>query len=361
MTFYADHFTDVLNDGSGELRYYYKGISDLTMNYQAQVALPDRFDLGFKGRLVNTSQSKEFNYAVASCNVMGSIPAAGNAKILADALLRLKLEFEDDYGAAANVAFDKSVEPYRSGQPAPPVPDDVNKLDVQARVAIDRKIFGTAADLYSKALALAPWWADGHFNQALILGEMGASDAAMVEMQRYLYLKPDASDLPAVKVKIAEWETPAFAVEVVSTPAVKTTVEVPLHVAFAFVYTTKLGEGGQLNFMIPMPLKTSWSRLFLEIGASWLVDGSLATGRSTEMIPLALSYEIDVMSSLSIIPRVGFAPYATSPPRTSKVDFSGAAYGGASLTLGGASRLMLSGDFYANSVRASFWSLSWRF
>jgi len=71
---------------------------------------------------------------------------------------------------------------------------------------VDQKRFWDATDLYEKALDIAPWWPEGHFNVALIYGELGDYVDAVTEMQRYHLLAPKAADARATQDKIYEWE-----------------------------------------------------------------------------------------------------------------------------------------------------------
>lgn len=57
-----------------------------------------------------------------------------------------------------------------------------------------------------EALNIVPWWPQGHYIRALILGETGNYATAIVEMQRYLALVPDASNARAVQDQIYVWE-----------------------------------------------------------------------------------------------------------------------------------------------------------
>jgi hypothetical protein len=58
-------------------------------------------------------------------------------------------------------------------------------------------------------LDIAPWWPEGHFNRALIMGETKKYWDAMREMKRYLLLVPDAPDARAAQDKIYQWESVA--------------------------------------------------------------------------------------------------------------------------------------------------------
>jgi hypothetical protein len=183
VTFYPDHFTTVFQNGAGEARYYYKDIDDVRMRYLARLG-PDHADVGLRLRLVNTAMSKELEDVAVSCDVTGPFPAGYDARLIADALLRLKLDYDARYGAESTSAFRRLAASWHSGELPPSLPGEIGGLHSLAKAAVNEKNFVTAAERYDRAVSLAPWWADGHFNEALVLGELDAVDAAAVEMQR---------------------------------------------------------------------------------------------------------------------------------------------------------------------------------
>jgi regulator of sirC expression with transglutaminase-like and TPR domain len=77
---------------------------------------------------------------------------------------------------------------------------------VQAEAAVQAKNWSKAAFSFREALLIAPWWPEGRFNRALILGEMGDYAVAAQEMQRYLLLVPGAPNARAAQDKIYVWE-----------------------------------------------------------------------------------------------------------------------------------------------------------
>jgi hypothetical protein len=130
------------------------------------------------------------------------------ARRFLDALLVLK--------AAANrveeeeeLSFKDVARAYRAMTTHPVLDENVRRLRVQAEGAINDKDFGDAADLYGQALALAPWWPEGHFNRAVVLSETANFSEAVVEMTRYLALVPEAPDARAAQDKIYDWERKA--------------------------------------------------------------------------------------------------------------------------------------------------------
>jgi tetratricopeptide (TPR) repeat protein len=105
-----------------------------------------------------------------------------------------------------NDPFQGVVAKYLAANPKPGLPEETRKFKVQAEFAMQEKQFDKAAELYGKALEVAPWWPEGHFNRALILGETKKYWVAMREMKRYLLLVPDASNARAAQDKIYQWE-----------------------------------------------------------------------------------------------------------------------------------------------------------
>jgi hypothetical protein len=66
-----------------------------------------------------------------------------------------------------------------------------------------------AAALFAEITRLAPMWPNGHYNYALVLGELGLAPVAMTEMKRFLMLAPDAPNKQRAQDKIFEWERKA--------------------------------------------------------------------------------------------------------------------------------------------------------
>lgn len=106
-------------------------------------------------------------------------------------------------------AFEATVRSYHALADKPALPEDARRFKVQAESSVRDKEFQLAAELYRKALALAPWWPAGHFNLAIILSETGLFGGAIRAMKRYLALVPKAADARAAQDKIYEWELKA--------------------------------------------------------------------------------------------------------------------------------------------------------
>ncbi len=71
---------------------------------------------------------------------------------------------------------------------------------------VSEKNFSEAAALYEKGLDLLPWWPEGRFNRATVLGEIGEYETAIDDMKRYLELVPDAPDARSAQDQIYKWE-----------------------------------------------------------------------------------------------------------------------------------------------------------
>jgi tetratricopeptide (TPR) repeat protein len=107
-------------------------------------------------------------------------------------------------------AYEKSMKQYRKNPGKQNMGEDARKYLVQAEGAFNDRDFGSAVDYYYKALTKAPWYAMGHYNLAIILGEQqGDYSGAMDEMKEYLRLSPGAADARAAQDKIYDWERKA--------------------------------------------------------------------------------------------------------------------------------------------------------
>lgn len=102
--------------------------------------------------------------------------------------------------------FAEVAEQYKRADPKPRFPEAARKFRVQAESAVRDKQFDDAAELYEEALNVAPWWPEGRFNRALILGELKEYAEATAEMKKYLMLVPGAPNARAAQDKIYEWE-----------------------------------------------------------------------------------------------------------------------------------------------------------
>lgn len=103
-------------------------------------------------------------------------------------------------------AFQAVVRTYQKSSVKPKLPEEARRFKIQAEGAVRDKDLSGAGEFYSQALAIAPWWPEGHFNRALVLGETKDFESAIKEMQRYLALVPKASNARAAQDQIYDWE-----------------------------------------------------------------------------------------------------------------------------------------------------------
>lgn len=86
------------------------------------------------------------------------------------------------------------------------LPEDARRYGVQANLAAERKNYDEAIALLTQSLEAAPWWAEGHFNRALLLANQNRNQEAATSMKQFLILAPNAPDGRAAQDKIYEWE-----------------------------------------------------------------------------------------------------------------------------------------------------------
>jgi len=134
--------------------------------------------------------------------------------------------FADD----SNDPFADVAAKYRAAKPKPALPEEARKYKVQAEFLAQEKQADKAIGLYRKALDIAPWWPEGHYQLALLLGETKKYGDAMGEMKRYLLLAPDAPEARAAQDKIYQWEVvaePVAGKEIKDCPECPEMVEIP--------------------------------------------------------------------------------------------------------------------------------------
>lgn len=102
--------------------------------------------------------------------------------------------------------FAKVAQHYRAADPKPALPEEARRHRVLAEHAVSEKRFDDAVDAYAAALAVAPWWPEGHFNKAIIQGELQDYADAIRSMRCYLALVPQAPDARAARDRIYLWE-----------------------------------------------------------------------------------------------------------------------------------------------------------
>jgi hypothetical protein len=109
-------------------------------------------------------------------------------------------------GSLVEEGFESVAASYLAQEPRPKVGEDVRRYSVHAEAAIKAKDLIAAARAYGEGLKLAPWWPQGRYNRALLMGELGFAPEAIQEMKRYLQLVPDAANARQAQDKIYQWE-----------------------------------------------------------------------------------------------------------------------------------------------------------
>lgn len=127
---------------------------------------------------------------------------------MADAIYVLKNKLYTDAAdpRSQQERFVETARKYRFANPKPVLPEDARRHRLQAEEAVAGKRYGDAVRAYDSALQVAPWWPDGHFNNAIILSELKLYDDAIEAMKRYLELVPNAPDVRAAQDRIYQWE-----------------------------------------------------------------------------------------------------------------------------------------------------------
>jgi tetratricopeptide (TPR) repeat protein len=92
------------------------------------------------------------------------------------------------------VEFQRRAAAWRALPVKPSISDDVKQHRLLAEDSYQQKQFETAAAEYEAGLEIDPLWAQGHFNAAVIYGELKDYDDAIWHMRCYLELMPDAPD-----------------------------------------------------------------------------------------------------------------------------------------------------------------------
>lgn len=86
------------------------------------------------------------------------------------------------------------------------VPAQVENLRLLAESYIKENDFDRAVMRYEEGVKIYTTWPVGHFNLALLYGELGSYADAIKHMKQYLMLVPGASDAEAARSKVLFWE-----------------------------------------------------------------------------------------------------------------------------------------------------------
>lgn len=94
--------------------------------------------------------------------------------------------------------------------PPPAIPFAVERHSIRAstflKTARSKEDFNRVIGEYIKALKIAPWWADGYFNLALVFEKAERIDLAILNVKLYLTVKPNAPDTKAFRQKLIALE-----------------------------------------------------------------------------------------------------------------------------------------------------------
>ena len=102
--------------------------------------------------------------------------------------------------------FQQKAAAWRALPAKPPISDDVKQHRLLAEDAFNQKQFETAAAEYEAGLEIDPLWAQGHFNAAVIYGELKNYDDAVWHMRCYLELLPNAPDAQDARDQMLLWQ-----------------------------------------------------------------------------------------------------------------------------------------------------------
>lgn len=88
----------------------------------------------------------------------------------------------------------------------PLIPEFVRKFTVQAGSYVEEKNYSMAIDFYLRALNTCPFYPLARFNLAMLFASVQDFNRAILHMNLYMKLVPDAKDIRAAQDKIYEWE-----------------------------------------------------------------------------------------------------------------------------------------------------------
>lgn len=103
--------------------------------------------------------------------------------------------------------FVKAAEEYRSSSVKPEITEEQRKYIVQANALADEKKYNDAYRYYEKVIGInSVSYPAAYYNMALLNVQMNDYKNAILNMQKYLLIVPDAPDARAAQDKIYEWE-----------------------------------------------------------------------------------------------------------------------------------------------------------
>jgi tetratricopeptide (TPR) repeat protein len=149
------------------------------------------------------------SYPSSNWGRSGDPQALAKAQAYADALNLLSAHARGEDRAALDAEwsdFQQKAVAWRSLPTKPAVSDAVRMHRIGAEEALQQKQFDTAIDDYEAGLKIDPLWPEGHFNAAILDGELNDYEWAVWHMRAYLELLPDAPDAPAAHDQLLLWQ-----------------------------------------------------------------------------------------------------------------------------------------------------------
>ncbi len=131
------------------------------------------------------------------------------AQRFADALNRLIYESSPEKALTAEkelADFPAVADAWHKAGSVLELPESVRRLNTLAESYLKEKDFDQAIKKYEEGVKLYPTWPAGHFNAALLMGELGLYSDAIRHMKEYLLLVPNAPDAKPAQDKISFWE-----------------------------------------------------------------------------------------------------------------------------------------------------------
>jgi tetratricopeptide (TPR) repeat protein len=126
---------------------------------------------------------------------------------LADEFYFIKKQTITESNNTELARFSSVIAKYKELVTKPPISEEQRKYIVQANAAAQKKDYNQAIAYYQQLLQVSETsYPEAYFNLALLYGQEILFDYAVLNMKKYLLLKPDATDARAAQDKIYEWE-----------------------------------------------------------------------------------------------------------------------------------------------------------
>ena len=150
----------------------------------------------------------------ATCRITGQCMVMypgdqASTTLAAEAMQRWKASTpaeRQQYAVEEKQRFAAVVAQYHQTSSRPEAPEAVRRFQVRAVNAVRDKRYADAINAYEDGLKVAPWWPQGHFNMALLLGQVHYYDEAVEQMQDYLALVPEAANARAAQDQVYRWQ-----------------------------------------------------------------------------------------------------------------------------------------------------------